>query len=252
VASVSRIEWTDATWNPITGCTPVSEGCAHCYAERMARRLKAMGCVRYANGFALTLHHDLLDLPLGWRKPRMVFVNSMSDLFHQQVPLSFVQAVFDTMAAARQHVFQVLTKRADRLAELAGVLPWPGNVWVGVTVESPDHLGRLDRLREVPAAVRFVSAEPLLGALGHPELAGIDWAIAGGESGPGARPMSPAWATELRDHCVSNGVPFFFKQWGGSAHGAKERHLEGRLWSEMPHPRRTRRLEARRVAVAAC
>jgi protein gp37 len=244
MASVSRIEWTDATWNPVTGCTPVSEGCAHCYAERMARRLRAMGCARYANGFALTLHHDLLDLPLGWRKPRMVFVNSMSDLFHPQVPLGFVQSVFDTMVAARQHVFQVLTKRANRLAELAGELPWPGNVWVGVTVESPDHVGRLDRLREVPASVRFVSAEPLLGALGHLDLAGIDWAIVGGESGPGARPMSPAWATEVRDHCVRQGVPFFFKQWGGTARGAKDRHLEGHLWSEMPR--------ARRAAIAAC
>ncbi len=235
MAGASSIEWTQATWNPVTGCSKVSAGCQHCYAERMARRLKAMGNPRYANGFAVTLHHDLVEVPLHWRQPRVIFVNSMSDLFHEAVPLPFIQSVFASMQAAHWHVFQILTKRAKRLAELAPHLPWPANVWMGVSIERQDCAWRADYLRRVPAAVRFLSCEPLLGPVGV-DLLGIHWVIVGGESGPAARRMDPAWARSLRDQCRIAGVPFFLKQLGGAIdkRGKDRALLDGRLWHQVP------------------
>jgi protein gp37 len=234
MAQSSSIEWTEATWNPVTGCTKISPGCKHCYAERMAKRLRAMGQPRYAAGFQVTLQPDLLELPLRWRQGRLIFVNSMSDLFHHQVPLEYVQQVFAVMAEARQHRFQILTKRADRLAELAAELPWPGNVWMGVSVESDRYLERIDRLREVPAAVRFLSLEPLIGPLDDLHLDRIGWVIVGGESGPRARPMKAEWVRSIRSQCQVQGVPFFFKQWGGVRKKHHGRELDGRTWDEMP------------------
>ena len=236
--SRSTIEWTNATWNPVTGCTKTSPGCKHCYAERMAKRLQAMGQANYAKGFQLTLQDRMLDIPLRWRKPRLVFVNSMSDLFHKDVPTSFIQRVFQTMEQTPQHTFQVLTKRADRLREVAPQLPWPENVWMGVSVENVDYLARIDDLRTVPANIRFLSLEPLLGPLTEIDLTGIGWAIVGGESGPGARAMDPEWVRNLRDACAVAGVPFFFKQWGGTNKKKTGRLLDGRIWDEMP-PRET-------------
>jgi len=230
----SDIEWTESTWNPVTGCTKVSPGCAHCYAERMARRLQMMGQPNYRNGFAVTTHEHVLPLPLGWKSPQMIFVNSMSDMLHPDVPLAFIRRVFDVMRQARWHTFQVLTKRADRLADLAGTLEWPPNVWMGVSVEDAEFRWRMDLLRQVPAAVRFVSFEPLLGPVGELNLEGIDWVIVGGESGPGARPMLPSWVINVRDQCVRAGVPFFFKQWGGVRKKAAGRQLDGRIWNEWP------------------
>jgi protein gp37 len=234
MAQGSPIEWTDGTWNPVTGCTKISPGCAHCYAERLAHRLKAMGNPNYRNGFELTLQSQMLELPLKWKRPQTVFVNSMSDLFHADVPLEYVQSVFAVMRRAHWHRFQVLTKRAERLETLAPELDWAPNVWMGVSVESEAYRGRIDHLRRVPAAVRFLSLEPLLGPLHDLDLSGIHWAIVGGESGPGAREMEPAWATDLRDQCVRAGVPFFFKQWGGVNKKRTGRVLEGRTWDEMP------------------
>lgn len=234
MAQNSSIEWTEATWNPVTGCTKVSPGCKFCYAERMAKRLKAMGQVRYADGFRLTLQPDVVEAPLRWRSPRTIFVNSMSDLFHKDVPLVYIQQVFATMEQAHWHTFQVLTKRADRLEELAGELPWPENVWMGVSVENADCTWRIEHLQRVPAQIRFLSVEPLLGPIPDLPLEGIHWVIVGGESGPGARPMDPAWVTDLRDQCLSARVPFFFKQWGGVNKGKTGRVLEGRLWDGMP------------------
>ncbi|MEQ1633570.1 MAG: phage Gp37/Gp68 family protein [Planctomycetota bacterium] len=230
----SSIEWTEATWNPVTGCTKISAGCKNCYAERMARRLKGMGVSNYRNGFELTVHEHAIDLPLSWRKPQVVFVNSMSDLFHRDVPLEFLQRVFAVMEKAGQHRFQVLTKRAERLEELSSSLPWPGNVWMGVSVEDGRQLRRITHLRKTPAAVKFLSIEPLLGPLPDLDLRGIDWVIAGGESGPGARPMDPAWVREVRDQCVQQNVPFFFKQWGGVWKKRTGRVLDERTWDEMP------------------
>jgi protein gp37 len=230
----SRIEWTDATWNPVTGCTKLSMGCDNCYAARMARRLQGMGQARYRNGFRVTLHPDLLALPMRWRKPRRVFVNSMGDLFHERVPLSFLRDVFDVMARAPQHRFQLLTKRAERLSSLASSLPWSHNVWVGVTVEAHAYLGRLAHLASVPAAVRFVSFEPLLGPLRGVSLDGVDWVIVGGESGPGSRPMREEWVVPLRDACLDVGIPFFFKQWGGLRRARSGRLLQGRIWEQFP------------------
>lgn len=233
----SDIEWTESTWNPVTGCTKVSPGCAHCYAERMARRLQMMGQPNYASGFSVAIHPHALTLPLNWKSPQVIFVNSMSDLFHPDVPDYFIHQVFGVMRQADWHTFQVLTKRSDRLADLAPQLHWPHNVWMGVSVENAQFCTRIDCLRHVPAAVRFVSFEPLLGPVGTLNLDGIDWAIVGGESGPGARPMAPGWAIDIRDQCVHAGVPFFFKQWGGVRKKAAGRHLEGRLWNEWPnHP----------------
>jgi protein gp37 len=231
----SSIEWTESTWNPVTGCTKVSPGCAHCYAERLASRLQAMGNPRYLHGFAVTLHEDLVTLPLRWSRPRTIFVNSMSDLFHESVPDSFIERVFDTMAAADWHTFQVLTKRADRLATLGASLPWPSNVWAGVSVENQAMTWRVDRLRGVPAAVRFLSCEPLLGPL-QLNLSGIQWVIAGGESGPRAREMDLSWARGLRDQCHIAGVPFFLKQLGGAVdkRGHDRALLDGRRWEDRP------------------
>jgi protein gp37 len=233
----SLIEWTESTWNPVTGCTKISRGCQHCYAERMAIRLQAMGQARYRNGFRLTLHPEALELPLRWRQPQMVFVNSMSDLFHRGVPEEFIARVFAVMQQASHHTFQVLTKRAERLASLAPRLPWPPNVWAGVTVEDADYVGRIDLLKQVPAAVRFVSLEPLLGPIDRLPLSGIHWVIVGGESGPGARPMRAEWAHAVRDQCVAVRVPFFFKQWGGTRRTAAGRLLDSRLWDEYPEVR---------------
>lgn len=234
MATISNIEWTEATWNPVTGCTKVSPGCKHCYAERMAKRLKAMRVERYRDGFKLTLQPDLVELPLRWRKPRVIFVNSMSDLFHADVPDSFVSKVFRTMESAHWHTFQVLTKRSNRLPEIAPALPWPKNVWMGVSVESQRYVHRIADLTQVPAAVRFLSLEPLLGPLPDLPLDGIQWVIVGGESGPGSRPMDEAWALDIRDQCLAAEVPFFFKQWGGVNKKATGRTLEGRTWDELP------------------
>lgn len=230
----SPIEWTDATWNPVTGCDKVSPGCAHCYAERMALRLQAMGQVNYRNGFQVTLQPQMLELPLRWRAPRSIFVNSMSDLFHEEVPAEYVERVFDVMRRASWHRFQVLTKRAARLRDLDAQLDWPDNVWMGVSVESERYLHRIDALRATHAAVRFLSIEPLLGPIERLDLRGIDWVIGGGESGPGARPMDARWMRSIRDQCVSAGVAFFFKQWGGTNKKKTGRVLEGRTWDEMP------------------
>lgn len=230
----SGIEWTEATWNPVTGCNKISPGCKHCYAERMAKRLRAMRQPNYKNGFALTLQPQMLEMPLTWRRPQTIFVNSMSDLFHEYVPLDYIQRVFDVMRRAHWHRFQVLTKRAERLGELSGSLSWPENVWMGVSVESEDYIDRIDHLRETPAAIKFLSLEPLLGPLPELNLKSIDWVIVGGESGPGARPMEPSWALNIRDQCAASGIPFFFKQWGGKNKKKAGRLLEGKLYDEMP------------------
>lgn len=234
MSTSTGIEWTDATWNPVTGCTKVSPGCKHCYAERLAARLQAMGNRRYSRGFSLTLHRDLLELPLTWRRPRRVFVNSMSDMFHDDVPEAFIKSVFTTMAKAKWHQFQILTKRSARLREMASRLEWSSNVWQGVSVESESYVSRVRDLQQVPAAVRFLSIEPLLGAIPMLPLDGIGWVIVGGESGPGRRPVDPAWVRDLRDQCIDAGVAFFFKQWGGHTPKARGRELDGRTWDQMP------------------
>ncbi|WP_322494646.1 phage Gp37/Gp68 family protein [Chloroflexus sp.] len=230
----SSIEWTEATWNPLTGCTKISPGCKHCYAERMALRLQAMGLEKYRNGFRLTLHPATLSEPLRWKTSRMIFVNSMSDLFHRDVPAAFIQQVFAVMVQAHWHTFQVLTKRAEQLRELDALLAWPPNVWMGVSVERADYIERIELLRETGAAIKFLSCEPLLGPLPNLPLDGIDWVIVGGESGPGARPMDPAWVRDIRDQCLAAGVPFFFKQWGGPRKDRTGRLLDGRTWDEWP------------------
>lgn len=234
MATNSQIEWTEATWNPVTGCTKVSAGCKNCYAERLAKRLQAMGNHRYENGFALTLHSDALDLPRRWKTGRRIFVNSMSDLFHQDVPLPFIQQVFTTMRACPQHNFQILTKRSSRVRELAPQIDWPPNVWMGVSVEDSAALTRIDDLRHVPAAVRFLSCEPLVGSLAGIDLRDIHWVIVGGESGPGARPMNTQWVREIYTACRKQKVPFFFKQWGGVRKHTTGRLLGGRTYDEMP------------------
>jgi protein gp37 len=233
----SAIEWTEATWNPVTGCTQVSPGCAHCYAKTFAERFQGVPGHPYEQGFALKLWPDRLDIPLRWKRPRMIFVNSMSDLFHEDIPLDYVRRVFATMEAAQHHVFQVLTKRHERLAELAPELPWPSNVWMGVSIENKRWTLRADYLRKVPAAVRFISAEPLLGPLENLDLTDIHWLIAGGESGPRHRPVNVEWVRQLRDRCTAESVPFFFKQWGGRTSKAGGRVLDEREWSELPTPR---------------
>lgn len=245
VSDRSAIEWTEATWNPTTGCDRVSDGCDHCYALTLAKRLKAMGSAKYQNdgdprtsgpGFGLTVHPDALRVPYGWKSPRTVFVNSMSDLFHARVPLDYVRQVFDVIAQTPQHTYQVLTKRARRLRQVADRLEWPANLWMGVSVESAKELPRVDDLRKVPAAVRFLSCEPLLGSLGGLDLTGIHWVIAGGESGPRFRPVEEEWITEIRDICVQADVAFFFKQWGGRTPKVSGRTLQGRTWDQMPMP----------------
>jgi protein gp37 len=234
MAHNSAIEWTETTWNPLTGCTKISPGCKHCYAERMSLRLQAMGQANYANGFKLTLHEHMLEVPLRWKKPRVVFVNSMSDLFHKDAPEEFILRVFDVMRRASWHVFQVLTKRSDRLLKLSAKIDWPENVWMGVSVEREEYTFRIDHLRQTGANTRFLSLEPLLGPLANLNLEGIHWVIAGGESGPGARPMEEGWVTDIRDQCLDADVPFFFKQWGGVFKSRTGRTLEGRTWDEMP------------------
>ncbi|MFN0318356.1 MAG: DUF5131 family protein [Burkholderiales bacterium] len=246
MATRSQIEWTEMTWNPVTGCTKISQGCKHCYAERMAIRLKAMGALRYRKGFELTLHDDLVDLPRRWRQPKLVFVNSMSDLFQEGVPLEFIQRVFATMADCPQHTFQILTKRAARLLELSSQIRWPENVWMGVSVENQRQIARVKRLVHIPAAVRFLSCEPLLGPLENLPLAGIHWVIVGGESGPKARPMQGIWVESILQQCRASSIPFFFKQWGGVRKDRTGRELHGRLYSEMPE--RVVRMPARRAA----
>jgi protein gp37 len=248
MATNSPIEWTEATWNPVGGCTILSPGCTNCYAMRLARRLEAMGQSKYAgttrvsgsrakwNG-KIVLDESALEIPLKWKTPKIIFVNSMSDMFHEKIPLKFISKVFNVMKQARHHTFQVLTKRADRLAEIASQLPWPDNVWMGVSVESEEYVGRIDRLRSTPAFIKFLSLEPLLGPLDNLNLSGIDWTIAGGESGPAARPMDPKWVRSIRDQCVSEGVAFHFKQWGGVQKKQAGRILDGRTWDELPRPR---------------
>jgi protein gp37 len=234
MASQSPIEWTEATWNPVTGCTKISPGCKHCYAERMARRLQAMGVARYKDGFSVALHDDVLEQPRKWKKPRLIFVNSMSDLFHDTVPEHFIQAVFKVMVSTPQHTYQVLTKRAERLAEMAPRLPWPENVWQGVSIESPRYLRRLDELRRVKAAVRFLSIEPLLAPFPKFSLRGVDWVIVGGESGPNHRHIDPSWVRAIRDQCLTSNTAFFFKQWGGRTAKSGGRTLDGKTWFAMP------------------
>lgn len=243
MATNTTIEWTQVTWNPVTGCDRVAAGCDHCYALALAKRLKSMGVGKYQNdgdprtsgpGFAVTIHPESLDQPRRWRSPRIVFVNSMSDLFHAKVPIAFIRDVFDVIRETPQHTYQVLTKRALRLSRLADRLDWPENLWMGVSVESADVTDRIDGLRQVPAAVRFLSCEPLLTALPGLNLDGIGWVIVGGESGPRARPMESAWAEDIRDQCLDADVHFFFKQWGGITPKARGRTLNGRTWDEMP------------------
>ena len=230
----SKIEWTGSTWNPVTGCTKVSAGCKNCYAERMAKRLQAMGQQNYANGFRVTMHEHVLDLPLRWKKPQTIFVNSMSDLFHDKVTDAFIGKIFGVMRKAHWHTFQILTKRSERLAELAPTLSWPHNAWMGVTVENADCTFRIDDLRRVPSAVRFLSMEPLLGPVPSMDLTGIDWIIVGGESGPGARPIAKMWVRDIRKQCRVAEVPFFFKQWGGVNRKKTGRQLDGKTYDEMP------------------
>src|SRR5438067_775771 len=236
MASQSNIEWTEATWNPVTGCSKISAGCKNCYAERLAFRLHAMGNPRYGNGFKVTLHHDLLDLPKHWREPRLIFVNSMSDLFHEEVPLKFIQQSFATMRRCPQHTFQILTKRSGRLRKIASELDWPANVWMGVSVEDARVLSRVDDLRRVPAAIRFLSCEPLIGSLAGIDLTDIHWVIVGGESGFGARPMKIEWVREIYSACRKKKVPFFFKQWGGVRKDLTGRLLGGKTYDQMPQP----------------
>ncbi|SAK55365.1 DUF5131 family protein [Caballeronia ptereochthonis] len=234
MATKTGIEWTEMTWNPVTGCVKISQGCKHCYAERMAKRLKAMGCVRYESEFSPTLHEDLIDLPRKWKKPRTVFVNSMSDLFQEAVPLDFIQRVFETMAATPQHTYQVLTKRSERLLELSPLLPWTPNIWMGVSVEDARVMSRIGHLAATAAQVKFLSCEPLIGPLDDLPLNGIDWVIVGGESGRGARPMEEAWVHAIRRQCRGHRVAFFFKQWGGVRKDMTGRLLNGRTYDAMP------------------
>jgi len=230
----SAIEWTQTTWNPVTGCSKVSSGCMNCYAERIARRLKAMGQPNYAAGFRVTLHPHMLELPLRWRRPQVIFVNSMSDLFHEEVPFSFIEQVFEVMNRASWHRFQILTKRSARACGLSSKLPWSKNIWLGVTVEEQDCLYRTEDLRKTNAEVKFISFEPLLGPMAALDLRGIDWVIVGGESSPNARPMSAAWVLKIQEQCRLRGIPFFFKQWGGKRKKRAGRVLEGKTWDEMP------------------
>jgi protein gp37 len=232
----SRIEWTEATWNPVTGCSQVSPGCAHCYAKTFAERWRGVPGHPYEQGFDLRIWEERLAHPTKWKRPRLIFVNSMSDLFHEGIPDDYIRRVFAVMVCNERHTFQVLTKRHERLSQLAADLPWPRNVWMGVSIENRRFVHRADHLREVPAAVRFISAEPLLGPLEGLELGGIDWLIAGGESGPRHRPVKVDWLQDVRDQCLSAEVPFFFKQWGGRTSKSGGRALDGRRWDEMPSP----------------
>lgn len=230
----SKIEWTESTWNPITGCSKISPGCKNCYAEKLALRLKAMGQPNYERGFEVTMHDHVLCYPSRIKKPRVIFVNSMSDLFHEDVPLTFIQKVFDVMNETHWHTYQVLTKRSDRLLELSPYLTWGNNIWMGVSVENQDYAYRIDHIRDIPAQVKFLSLEPLLGPLHNLDLNNIDWVVVGGESGPGARKMAQDWVENIRDQCLISNTPFFFKQWGGVNKRLTGRTLGGRTWNEMP------------------
>lgn len=234
MAEKSKIEWTESTWNPVTGCTQISEGCQNCYAKRMAKRLCAMGQKKYSNGFKLALHHDCLDEPLSWKKPQIIFVCSMSDLFHEDVPDDFIMEVFNSMNKAKWHTFQVLTKRADRLAAIAPKLKWTPNIWIGVTVENNLHVDRIKALKNIPAKVKYLSIEPMLSEISNLVLDGIDWVIVGGESGPGARPIKEEWILPIRDKCQKLKIPFFFKQWGGVNKKINGSLLQGKEWKELP------------------
>ncbi len=242
MAQTSTIEWTDATWNPVTGCSKISPGCKHCYADRMAHRLHAMGQPRYRNGFDITLQPDILIRPLSWREPRQIFVNSMSDLFHDNIPFDYIEQVFDIMSQAHWHTFQVLTKRSERLTEISHKLKWPDNVWMGVSVENADYKFRISHLQQIPAVVRFLSIEPLLGPISRLPLQGIDWVIVGGESGPKARGMKVEWIRSIRDKCITYDIPFFFKQWGGTRKTKTGRQLDGRTWQDLPTPKSRRQI----------
>lgn len=235
MANNSKIEWTESTWNPITGCTKISPGCKHCYAERLALRLKAMGQPNYKNGFAVTLHDQAVELPLKWKQPQTIFVNSMSDIFHEEVPIPFIQKVFDIMEKSPQHRFQVLTKRSERMLEIHHLLNWSDNIWIGVSVESDDYLYRIDHLRQIGAKIKFLSLEPLLGPIPNMNLYEINWVIAGGESGTGSRPMQLDWVRDIREQCIHNKIPFFFKQWGGVNKKKAGRLLDGLTWDQMPY-----------------
>jgi len=230
----SKIEWTETTWNPVTGCTKISYGCKNCYAERMSKRLQAMGMAKYRNGFQLTLHEESLNLPFHWKEPRLIFVNSMSDLFHQSVPTNFIIKVFDVMNQVPRHTFQLLTKRPSRVWQLNKKLKWTPNIWMGTSIEMEHWLHRLDALKKTDAYIKFLSLEPLLGPLPNLPLEGIDWVIVGGESGPGARTMEIDWVRDIRDNCATSQVPFFFKQWGGVFKKRAGRTLDGRTWDEFP------------------
>lgn len=236
MTAVSRSIWKHETWNPVTGCSPVSEGCEHCYAQGIALKLQAMGVAKYSEGFSVAVHEDALGIPPGWKKPRLVFVTSMGDLMHPDVPDDFILRVFNVMRRCDRHVFQLLSKRPERMAELSEVISWPSNVWVGTTVENGKVYHRLDSLRCVNAVVRFVSFEPLLSDVSDVDLTGIHWAAVGGESGPDARPMKIEWVRALRDRCIAEGIAFYFKQWGGAHHSSGGRMLDGRIWDEMPEP----------------
>lgn len=230
----SSIEWTESTWNPITGCTKISPGCTNCYAERMAKRLKAMGQPNYVNGFNITMHNHLVDTPLHWKKPHTIFVNSMSDLFHEKVPEDFILGIFNVMNKAYWHRFQILTKRSYRLKKLSNKLSWTENIWMGVTVECADYKYRIDDLRHTGANIKFLSIEPLIAPVGDLDLENIDWVIAGGESGPKSRPIDIEWVREIRDQCKERKTPFFFKQWGGTRKKKNGRILDGKIWDEIP------------------
>lgn len=230
----TKIEWTESSWNPITGCSPISPGCAHCYAARFAKRLQAMGNPRYKNAFEVTIHEDLINAPLSWKKPQMIFVNSMSDLFHDDVPTEIIKRIFDTMNKAPAHTFQVLTKRAERLAELAPELQWSDNIWMGVSIENQDMIFRSDLLRQTDAHIKFISAEPLLSSLDGLNLEGIDWLIVGGESGPGCRPMKKEWVLDLKNLCEATDTAFFFKQWGGTNKKKAGSLLDGKIYKNYP------------------
>ncbi len=235
--ATSSIEWTDATWNPVTGCSKISPGCANCYAESFSNRLRSMNVAKYRDGFAVRCHEYELSRPMHSKKPRRIFVNSMSDLFHEEVPFEFIERVFSSMANAYWHQFQILTKRSQRLLELRDQLPWPKNIWMGVSVESEEYTHRIDDLRKTSSAIKFLSLEPLLGPLKNLDLDGIDWVIVGGESGPRARPMDQQWIIDIRDQCIANKIPFFFKQWGGTNKKLAGRLLEGNEWNEFPSPK---------------
>lgn len=230
----TKIEWTGTSWNPVTGCTKTSPGCRNCYAERMANRLMKMGQPKYINGFEVALHYNEIEQPLKWKKPQVIFVNSMSDLFHEDIPDKFIIKMFDVMSKAHWHTFQILTKRSKRLVEIAPRLPWPKNIWMGVSVENSDYVYRMDDLGKVPAYIRFVSMEPLLGPISRFPYNKTDWVIVGGESGPHARPVEKSWVLEIRDQCVLHGIPFFFKQWGGTNKKKTGRLLDGIIWDNSP------------------